>query len=132
MKSFEVDFAEKIKEGDIIVGGSNFGFGHPHPQSMRTMRQLGIAGVIAESYAPAFFRSEMTTGLPLITCPGIVGFASRWDEVTVDLETFVITNATKGLSIQAQKLPPMVQEIISSGSLLNYLKKELPSTSITK
>jgi 3-isopropylmalate/(R)-2-methylmalate dehydratase small subunit len=125
MKPYEEDFAEKVNEGDLIVAGQNFGYGHPHPQAMQSIRQLGIAGVLAESYAPAFFRSEMTRGYPLITCPGISDFVSRWDELVVDMERFQITNITRSASIQAAPLPLIVREIISLGGIVNYLKKEL-------
>ena len=67
----------------------------------------------------------MTRGYPLITCPGISGFVSRWDELVVDMERFQITNITRSASIKAAPLPLIVREIISLGGLVNYLKKEL-------
>lgn len=125
MQAYEPDFAEKVKPGDLLVGGENFGYGHPHLQAIQSMRLLGIAGVIAESFAPTFFRSEIANGFPLIVCPGIKNFVSRWDELFVDLEKLTITNLTTNNSLKAEPLPPIAKEIISVGGLVNYLKKEM-------
>jgi len=54
MKSYDPDFVKYVTKGDFVVGGDNFGYGHPHPQAMQSLRLLGIAGVIAQSFAPAF------------------------------------------------------------------------------
>ena len=78
------DFAAGVQRGDLLVGGRNFGYGHPHYPAMRAMRHLGIAGVIAESFSPGFFRGEIAMGFPLVTCPGIVAAVARGDEVEVD------------------------------------------------
>src|SRR5690606_35159812 len=71
MSDYVADFASTVSQGDLLIGGENFGYGHPHYPAMRAMRHLGIAAVIAESFSPGFFRGEMSMGFPLITCPGI-------------------------------------------------------------
>ena len=62
MKQFDPDFTQKVKAGDLIVGGVNFGYGHPHYPAMETMRKLGIAGVVAESCGPPIWSSEVAAG----------------------------------------------------------------------
>ena len=68
----------------MLVGNHNFGYGHPHYPPMRAMRHLGIAGVVAESFSPGYWRGEISMGFPQARCPGILGLVDRWDEIEVD------------------------------------------------
>lgn len=86
MTPFEPDFAARVEPGDLLVGGRNFGYGHPHDQPMWAMRALGIAGVVAESFAPLFARSEIFNGFPLLSCPGIAAAARRGERIAVEWE----------------------------------------------
>ena len=74
MQSYDPDFQKNVRPGDVIVGADNFGYGHPHYPPMRAMRHLGIAGVIAESFSPGYWRGEISMGFPQASCPGILGF----------------------------------------------------------
>lgn len=125
MTSYDPDFAKSVKRGDLLVGGHNFGYGHPHYPAMRAMRHMGVAGVIAESFSPGFFRGEISMGFPLITCPGIREFTSRWDELKVDWESLTVTNLAKGKSLPFEKLSSVERGTLEAGGFIPYLKARL-------
>jgi 3-isopropylmalate/(R)-2-methylmalate dehydratase small subunit len=122
MKSQEANFKEKIQSGDILVGGKNFGYGHPHPQSMIAMRKLGITTIIAESFAFPFYRSELASGMKLIECPGISSKVSRWDNIVVDFEKNIITNENKDIQLELKAIPEIALNIMDNGGIVEYLK----------
>ena len=116
-------FATTVQRGDLLVGGRNFGYGHPHYPAMRAMRHLGIAGVIAESFSPGFFRGEISMGFPLITCPGIVAAVQRGDEVEVDWEGACVRHLRSGRSLPLQALSAAERDTLDAGGLIPYLKR---------
>jgi len=79
MSMYEPDFLDKVNPGDIFVAGRNFGYGHAHPQAMATVRKVGVNVVLAESFAPGFFRAEIGIGMALLTVLGITGAVCRFD-----------------------------------------------------
>ncbi|MCL1993630.1 MAG: 3-isopropylmalate dehydratase [Spirochaetes bacterium] len=99
MKNYEPDFTQKIKEGDIIVAGKNFGYGHPHPQPMIGLRGWGINVVIAESFFHVFYRGEIASGSKMFVSPGITKNVERWDELHLDTEKAILINKTKNKEI---------------------------------
>jgi 3-isopropylmalate/(R)-2-methylmalate dehydratase small subunit len=114
MTPFVEGFAEEVRPGDLIVAGRNFGYGHPHDQPMLAMRALGVAGVVAESFAPLFARSETFNGFPLLACPGISATVKRGDTLTVRWETGVV-EIDGGASLQAVPPGPDVIELVRAG-----------------
>ncbi len=92
MQTYDPGFASLVKPGDLLVGNHNFGYGHPHYPPMKAMRQLGIAGVISESFSPGYWRGEISMGFPQVSCPGILGFVKRWDELEVDWDAGLVRN----------------------------------------
>jgi 3-isopropylmalate/(R)-2-methylmalate dehydratase small subunit len=123
MQSYDPDFAKQVKPGDLLVGAHNFGYGHPHYPPMRAMRHLGIAGVIAESFSPGYWRGEVSMGFPQVTCPGILDFVERWDEIEVDFAANQLRNHTKGRSIPFDGLSQSEVEMLAAGGLVPYLKR---------
>jgi 3-isopropylmalate/(R)-2-methylmalate dehydratase small subunit len=115
-------FAATVQRGDLLVGGRNFGYGHPHYPAMRAMRHLGIAGVIAESFSPGFFRGEISMGFPLVTCPGIVGAVQRGDEVEVDWAAERVRALRSGAALPLQPLSAAESGTLEAGGLIPYLK----------
>jgi 3-isopropylmalate/(R)-2-methylmalate dehydratase small subunit len=83
MRDLDPGFRSRVAAGDWLVGGHNFGYGHPHDQPMMVMRDLGVVGVIAESFAPLFARGETYNGFPLVVCPGIQAAARTGDAIDV-------------------------------------------------
>lgn len=122
MQEYDPGFAGAVRPGDLLVGNHNFGYGHPHYPPMKAMRHLGIAGVIAESFSPGYWRGEISMGFPQIPCPGILGFVERWDELEVDWDAQRVRNLTQGTAIAFEPLPRADLEMIEAGGLETYLK----------
>ena len=118
-------FAATVQRGDLLVGGRNFGYGHPHYPAMRAMRHLGIAGVVAESFSPGFFRGEISMGFPLVTCPGIVAAVQRGDEIEVDWQAGCVRHLRRGSRLPLQPLASAERETLEAGGLIPYLKRRL-------
>ena len=125
MRSYDPDFASSVKQGDVVVGAANFGYGHPHYPPLRALRHLGVSAVIAESFSPGFWRGEISMGTPLVPCPGILGFVSRWDEVEVDWAGGVVRNCTTNAVQPFEALSVGDREMLETGGLLPYLKRAL-------
>ena len=115
-------FAATVQPGDLLVGGRNFGYGHPHYPAMRAMHHLGIAGVVAESFSPGFFRGEMSMGFALVTCPGIVAAAQRGDALEVDWAAERVHQPARALSLPLQALSASERGMLEAGGLIPYLK----------
>jgi 3-isopropylmalate/(R)-2-methylmalate dehydratase small subunit len=125
MQSYDPDFHSKVKPGDIIVGNHNFGYGHPHYPPMLAMRHLGVSGVIAESFAPGYWRGEISMGFPQASCLGVLGLVERWDEVEIDWAANQIHNVTKGRSLPIEPLSFADREMLDAGGLVPYLKRPI-------
>jgi 3-isopropylmalate/(R)-2-methylmalate dehydratase small subunit len=125
MQSYDPDFRGVVTSGDFLVAGFNFGYGHPHPQAMTVMRELGIHTIVSGSFAFPFFRSELASGMALITCPEAVGKISRWDEMKLDLEHEILVNETTGDRYRVDPVPPVAIEMIKAGGVVGYLKHVL-------
>lgn len=125
MADRDPNFSASVQRGDLLVGGRNFGYGHPHYPAMKAMRHLGIAGVVAESFSPGFFRGEVCMGFPLITCPGILSLVQRGDEIEVDWPHGCVRNHDRGASLPLQALNAAEQQTLEAGGLIPYLKQRL-------
>ncbi|MDA7416976.1 3-isopropylmalate dehydratase [Xenophilus arseniciresistens] len=128
MSDYVSDFASTVSKGDLLVGGENFGYGHPHYPAMRAMRHLGISAVIAESFSPGFFRGEMSMGFPLVTCPGIRAAVARGDELTVDWARSEVKNLRTGKTLALQPFAPSERGMLEAGGLIPYLKRRMAQT----
>ncbi len=127
MTGIDEDFPKKIKKGDIIVAGKNFGCGSSREHAPIGLKAAGISCVIAESFARIFYRNAINIGLPLIECKGIYNKVKEGDELEVDLKTGIIKNLTTGETIQGQKIPEFMMEILEAGGLMPYLINKLKS-----
>lgn len=125
MTEFENDFVEKVQQGDWIIGGKNFGYGHPHRPAMIVMRHLGVKGVIAESFSPGFYRGQIADGVPLIKCDEIVKKVSRFDQLSINWEDSLIINETTNETITYDPLPKGDKMIVDAGGHIPYLKQRL-------
>jgi 3-isopropylmalate/(R)-2-methylmalate dehydratase small subunit len=123
MQEYDPAFASLVRPGDLLVGNHNFGYGHPHYPPMRAMRHMGIAGVISESFSPGYWRGEISMGFPQVSCPGILAFVERWDELEVDWSAQLIRNLSQGTTIAFEPLPKADLEMLEAGGLETYLKK---------
>ena len=119
-ESIDKDFAKKVKEGDIVVAGENFGCGSSREQAPSVLKALGVKAVVAKSFARIFYRNAINIGLPIIECPEAANGIEAGDEVEVDFDSGKIYNRTKGTEFQGQPFPEFMQKLIAAGGLVNY------------
>ena len=122
MEDIDADFAKRVKAGDVIVAGRNFGCGSSREHAPLAIKTSGVACVVAATFARIFYRNALNIGLPILECPDAADAVSAGDEVSVDLETGVVTDETTGRSFRAEPFPPFMQELIAAGGLASYLK----------
>ena len=125
MEDADPAFVSKIKEGDMIVAGKNFGCGSSREHAPIAIKAAGISCVIAASFARIFFRNAINIGLPILESPQASQSITEGDLVKVELDNGVITNLTKGETYQAAVFPPFMQELINAGGLIEYVKKQV-------
>ena len=116
------EFAERVRPGDLIIAGRNFGYGHPHYQCMIAMRHIGVAGVIGESFAPGYWLGEISHGFPQVFCPGVLAAVKRWDEIEVDWESSIVHNHTQGTHLDFEPATRSEMETLEAGGLVRRLK----------
>jgi 3-isopropylmalate/(R)-2-methylmalate dehydratase small subunit len=126
MKSIDPDFVTAVRSGDVLVGGRNFGYGHPHYPPMTAMRNLGISCVVAESFSPGYWWGEMAEGFPQITCPGVLSLAQRWDEIEVAWDEGLVRNLITQKALPFEAFSRSELEILNSGGLLKHLQSSPP------
>jgi len=123
LEDLDSSFANNVKKGDIIFAGKNFGCGSSREQPVVGLKAVGVAAVVAESFARIFYRASINQGLLLIECPDAVKSYSVGDEVSVDIENGKITVGQKSFSFP--KLPKEILAICDAGGLLPYTRKKL-------
>jgi len=124
LENVDPRFAKEAKPGDLIVAGANFGCGSSREQAPLAIKHLGIAAILAPSFARIFFRNAINLALPVLECPGIEKKVKAGDTIEVDMEKGVVKTAG-GDIVQFKALPPNVLEILEAGGLVPKLKKEL-------
>ena len=122
MEDIDADFTKKVKDGDIMVGGWNFGCGSSREHAPLAIKTAGISCVIAKTFARIFYRNAINIGLPILECEAASNGIEAGDEVEVSFDTGVITNITKGETYQAEPFPEFIQEIIKAGGLMASIK----------
>ncbi len=125
MEDIDKEFISVVKEGDIIVAGSNFGCGSSREHAPVAIRASGICCVIAPTFARIFYRNAFNTGLPILECEEAAKRIDAGDEVTVDFISGIIDNHTKGESYKAEPFPPFIREIIEREGLVGYVKEKI-------
>ena len=122
MEDIDKDFVGKVKVGDIMVGGENFGCGSSREHAPIAIKESGISCVIASSFARIFYRNSINIGLAILECDEASKKINAGDEVEVDFDSGIITNITKNESYKAEPFPEFIKNIINSNGLLNSLK----------
>lgn len=122
MEDIDADFVNRVKPGDIMVAGANFGCGSSREHAPISIRASGISCVIAASFARIFYRNSINIGFPILECPEAAEKIQNGDVISVDFSTGIITDETTGETFQALAFPPFINGIIENGGLLNYLK----------
>jgi len=123
LEDLDPDFSKKVKSGDIIFAGKNFGCGSSREQPVIGLKAVGVKAVVAESFARIFYRASINQGLLLIECPDAVKAYSSGDSVSVDVGKGVIQVGNQSFSFP--KLPAEIIDIRNAGGLLEYTKEKL-------
>lgn len=121
MEDIDRDFVKKIKKGDIVVAGKNFGCGSSREHAPLVIKVSGVSCVIAETFARIFFRNAINIGLPIIECKAASEGIDDGDEVEIDFDSGMIYNRTKGEEYKGQPFPEFMQKIIKAEGLVNYI-----------
>ena len=125
MEDIDSSFVSKVKSGDIMVAGKNFGCGSSREHAPIAIKASGIKCVIAPTFARIFYRNSFNTGLPILECNVAADKIEAVDEVEVNFKTGEIKNITKGESYQAEPFPEFINKIIESDGLVNYVKSRI-------
>ena len=123
MEDIDKDFHKKIKPGDIMVAGLNFGCGSSREHAPIAIKESGISLVIAKSFARIFYRNAINIGLAILECPEAAEAIENGHEVEADLDNGVITDLTTGKSFTTNPFPPFIQKMITNGGLVASIRK---------
>ncbi|MCZ8311401.1 MAG: 3-isopropylmalate dehydratase [Magnetospirillum sp.] len=124
LEAVDPTFAATVRAGDFVVGGDNFGMGSSREQAPQALRHLGVAAVIARSFAGLFFRNAVNLGLAPLVCADIDKIAAG-DELAVDAARGTIQNRTTGLALRCEALPAHLLAMLNDGGLIPHLEKKL-------
>ncbi len=122
MEDADPEFPKKMKPGDFIVAGNNFGMGSSREHAPLALKIAGISAVIAKSYARIFYRNAINIGLPVLIAD--TDEIESMDELEVDLSRGIIRDKTKNLEIKANPLPEIMIKILNEGGLVEYVRKK--------
>ena len=122
MEDIDTEFVYKVKDGDIMVGGWNFGCGSSREHAPIAIKESGISCVIAKTFARIFYRNAINIGLAILECEEASDKIQDGDEVAIDFDTGIITNVTRNETYQALPFPDFIKEIIAKGGLLNSIR----------
>ena len=125
MEDIDADFTKNVNEGDIMVAEKNFGCGSSREHAPIAIKASGISCVIASTFARIFYRNAINIGLPILECEEAANDIEAGDTVSVDFNTGVITNETKGKTYKAEPFPEFMQKIMAAGGLVTYTKEKI-------
>lgn len=128
MEDIDPDFVRRVKAGDVMVGGLNFGCGSSREHAPIALKAAGISCVVAQSFARIFFRNAINIGLPLLECPEAAMDAQSGDVLAVDLDSGAIVNTSSGKTYKAAAFPPFMQELIAAGGLVAKVRERKEET----
>ena len=122
MEDLDKDFINKVKKGDFIITGDDFGCGSSREHAVWALRGAGIKAVIANTFARIFYRNAINNGFLAIECKDISKKVKNGDELEINIEKGIIKNLTKKEEYKFTPLPKFVVDIMKAGGLLNYAK----------
>ena len=117
----DVNFATKVKSGDFVVGGSNFGLGSSREHAPLVIKMAGVSAILAKSVARIFFRNAINLGLPVLICD--TDKINNGDELEIDLTAGTVRDKTNGSVLTFGKIPEVMLRILNEGGLIPYIKK---------
>jgi len=124
LEDLDVEFVKKVKSGDVIVAGENFGCGSSREHAIWAIRGVGVQTVIAKSFARIFYRNAINNGFCIIESLDALEKINDGDELKIDYKNGLIKNKTAGVDIDFRPLPDFALEIVNDGGLLNHITKK--------
>ncbi len=121
LKDTDPTFAAKVKPGDFIVAGNNFGLGSSREHAALVIKMAGVSAILAKSVARIFFRNAINLGLPVLICA--TDKINDGDELEIDLSAGIIRDITNGQELKFNKIPAVMLAILNRGGLIPYIKK---------
>ncbi len=118
MEDLDATFIHRVKKGDIIAAGSNFGCGSSREHAPLAIKTAGVGAVVAKSFARIFYRNAINIGLPIIECDADI---AEGDEIEIDFDNGKLTNKTKNTTADFAPFPDFLQKIIAAGGLLHSI-----------
>jgi len=127
MEDADREFPKKVKPGDIIVAGKNFGCGSSREHAPIAIKGAGIQAVVAKSFARIFYRNAFNIGLPIFESLELPDRVEEGDVIEIDADAGRIKDITRGAEFRAEPIPPFMQELIAAGGLVEWTRKKLAS-----
>lgn len=121
LEDADVEFVNKVKEGDFVVGGNNFGLGSSREHAPLVIKMSGVSAILAKSVARIFFRNAINLGLPVLICD--TDKIDDGDELEIDLTAGTIKDTTNGAELTFGKIPDVMLSILDEGGLIPYIEK---------
>jgi 3-isopropylmalate dehydrogenase/3-isopropylmalate/(R)-2-methylmalate dehydratase small subunit len=124
MEPVNSDFPKRVKPGDVVVGGKNFGCGSSREHAPVALKGCGVAVVIAPTFARIFYRNAFNVGLPAIESAAAAAAILEGDDIEVDLAGGTIVNHSRGERYAFLAIPPFMMELVAAGGLMSWLKND--------
>jgi 3-isopropylmalate/(R)-2-methylmalate dehydratase small subunit len=121
MEDADPTFVEKVKSGDFIIGGKNFGLGSSREHAPLVIKMAGVSAILAKSVARIFFRNAINQGLPVLICD--TDKIDAGDEIEVNLTRGIVTDLTKNIQLTFGKIPKVMLGILNESGLIPYINK---------
>lgn len=122
MEDIDAEFAKRVKQGDIMIAGWNFGCGSSREHAPISIKASGISCIVAKSFARIFYRNSINIGLAILECPEACEAIEAGQVVEIDLSEGIVKNVTTGACFKAQPFPPFIQKMIQNNGLLASIK----------
>ncbi len=121
LEDADPEFAKKVKKGDFVVGGRNFGLGSSREHAPAIIKLAGTGAVLAKSFARIFFRNSINVGLPVLVCD--TDKIDDGDKLEIDLSKGTIKNITRNIELKFNPLPDVMIKILDDGGLTDHITK---------
>jgi 3-isopropylmalate/(R)-2-methylmalate dehydratase small subunit len=128
LETIDPGFSASVRKGDVVVAGRNFGAGSSREQAPEALKHLGVAALVAESFAGLFYRNAINLGLPAVVCAQAKRIRPG-DDIELNPATGRLQNRTTGETLNCEPIPEFLMQLISDGGLVPHLEKRLRTTS---
>jgi len=121
LEDADATFAQRVKKGDFVVGGDNFGLGSSREHAPLVIKMAGVSAVLAKSFARIFFRNAINIGLPVLVCE--TDSFDDGDQLEIDLSAGTVRDLTNGAKLTFSPIPDIMLRILNEGGLVPYIQK---------